>query len=89
MSESQHLERVAGLPCVICLKKMGQKTYGVHVHHVTAPRKPFLVAPLCPEHHQGATGVHGMHRRGFERFWKVTADDLLDWTWELLYKERA
>ena len=73
----EHLDRVAQLPCVICLYKLGQNNTGVHVHHVTVPRDDFAVAPLCPEHHQGSTGVHGLHRRGFEMMWKLGEIDLL------------
>jgi hypothetical protein len=82
------MERVAGLPCVICWKKLGQRTFGVHVHHVgdASDRNDYAVAPLCPEHHQGSTGVHGLHRRGFERMWKVNDIDLLAWTNEALAK---
>ena len=87
MNLSQHLERVASLPCVICRFKLGVTKYGVEVHHPTVPRRKWLVCPLCWEHHHGATGVHGLHRRGFERFWKVTDYDLLDWTWQLLAKK--
>lgn len=88
MTLSDHIDRIASLPCVICLKKMGVKTYGCEVHHPTVPRNAWLIVPLCTEHHRGATGVHGLHRRGFERFWKVNDFDLLGWTNELLAKNQ-
>lgn len=91
MTASDYLERVAGLPCVICLHKIGVKVYGVDVHHVgdASDRDDWAVASLCLEHHRGATGVHGLHRRGFHRFWKTTDIMLLAWTTELLSKERG
>lgn len=79
MSLDDYLERVASCPCVLCWKKLGKKTYPVEVHHPTVPRNEWLIVSLCYEHHRGATGVHGLHRRPFERFWKITAEDLLGW----------
>jgi len=72
-----HMGKVSKLCCVICFYKLGIDTRPVHVHHVTVPRDDFAVAPLCPEHHQGPTGVHGLHRRGFEMMWKLGEIDLL------------
>lgn len=80
MSIDAYMDRIASLPCVLCWKKLGKRTYPVEVHHPTVPRNPWLVIPLCPEHHRGATGVHGLHRRGFETMWKASQDDLLGWT---------
>jgi hypothetical protein len=80
MTLSDYLDRVAGLPCVICEHKLGVKTYGSELHHPTVPRNDWLVVPLCEAHHRGPQGVHGLHRRGFERFWKCNEYDLLGWT---------
>jgi hypothetical protein len=90
MSSAHHMARVARLSCVICLKRLGQRTYPVEVHHVGDPeeRNDYAVAALCWEHHQGATGVHGLHRRGFLRMWKASDVTLLAWTNEALTKER-
>lgn len=79
-----YLERVASLPCCLCWKKLGVLTYGVELHHPTVPRIEWLVVGLCREHHQGATGVHGLRRRGFETMWKCSDYDLLGWTNEAL-----
>lgn len=91
MSARDHMESVAGLACLICLFKLGKKTYGCEVHHAgdAEERSDWAVVPLCPEHHRGATGVHGMHRRPFERFWKVTPVQMLAWTNQLLAKEKS
>jgi hypothetical protein len=35
------------------------------------------ILPLCPEHHRGATGVHGLGAKGFERYHEVEFDTLL------------
>jgi hypothetical protein len=86
MSLDAYLDRVGGLPCVVCWKKLGHKTYGVELHHPNVPRKPWVVVPLCREHHQGETGVHGKRRRGFEMLWNVDDYELIAWTNEALDK---
>lgn len=72
-----YMDRIAQLPCVVCLYKLGFETKPVHVHHVTVTADDFAVAPLCPDHHTGPTGVHGLQRRGFERMWKLDESGLL------------
>jgi hypothetical protein len=32
--------------------------------------------PLCPEHHRGNTGVHGLGTKGFPKHWGFTEEDL-------------
>jgi hypothetical protein len=36
--------------------------------------------PLCPSHHRGDIGLHGMGRKAFERAYGVTELELLDET---------
>ena len=36
------------------------------------------VVPLCPEHHRGNTGVHGLGHKGFTNKWGVTEEELLE-----------
>jgi hypothetical protein len=76
-AKKDHMDRVRELPCIVCLYKLDIITKPVSVHHVTVPADDFAVAPLCPEHHQGSTGVHGLRRRGFEMMWKLGDTDLL------------
>lgn len=88
IAEDLHKERVAGLPCVICFFKLGQKVYGCEAHHAgdADERDDFAMVPLCEEHHQGPTGIHGLHRRPFYNFWKISNTWLLARTNELLAK---
>ncbi len=72
-----HMAKIRALPCVVCLYKLGIITTPVSGHHVSVPADDFAVSPLCPEHHQGKTGVHGLRRRGFERMWKLDEVGLL------------
>ncbi len=45
----------------------------------------FLVVPLCPTHHTGSPGVHGLGERGFYTRYKLSELDLLAMTIEGLY----
>ena len=44
----------------------------------------FLTIPLCPEHHQGASGIHGLGAKAFERTYRMNELDLLALTIEQL-----
>jgi hypothetical protein len=39
---------------------------------------------LCPYHHRGDRGIHGMGRKAFEREYGITEEELLAKTEELL-----
>jgi hypothetical protein len=45
--------------------------------------------PLCPEHHRGNNGVHGLGTKGFEDKWGVTYEALLERVHEKLGKGTA
>jgi NAD(P)-dependent dehydrogenase (short-subunit alcohol dehydrogenase family) len=49
------------------------------IHHIrrAGQRKNAPVIPLCPEHHRGNLGVHGLGRKAFEREYDITEEDLL------------
>ena len=76
--------RVAQLPCAIC------GVQPVEVHHIregqgAAQRaQDTLTVPLCPEHHRGASGIHGLGRKGFYTRYKRDELDLLAATLEAL-----
>jgi hypothetical protein len=36
------------------------------------------VIPLCPEHHRGKTGLHGLGTKGFPKYYGYTELDLLE-----------
>lgn len=42
------------------------------------------VIGLCPEHHRGNTGVHGLGRKLFAVRYNLTEEDLLEITHKLL-----
>ncbi len=83
-SVKAYKDRVAALPCAVC----GQ--LGVHLHHIREGQgmgmrsADVLVIPLCPDHHQGRDGYHGLGRRGFEARYHTTELELLAQTLERL-----
>ena len=86
MTAKQYVSRVHQLHCLICFFMFGQRTPMQEAHHVI-PGDDWSVVPLCREHHQGPLGVHGKHRVGFYRYWKISgADWLLARTAELIAK---
>ena len=42
------------------------------------------VIPLCPAHHTGNEGVHGMGKKAFAAYYGVTEEDLLEQTEALI-----
>ena len=83
--QKEHYDRMARFGCVLCFY-LG---YGggidgsgtpAEIHHIrrTKSRKNSPAIPLCPEHHRGNTGLHGMGRRAFENEYEITEEELLD-----------
>lgn len=71
----------ARLGCVLC-RRLGWGETPAQLHHPrtgvgAARRAPHSeVIPLCPEHHTGKTGIHGMGRKAFERHYQTTEESL-------------
>ncbi len=89
LAEKKHMGRVAQLGCAVCFRlKLGETP--AELHH---PRrgtgggqraKHMDVIPLCPEHHRGNTGVHGLGTKGFAKHYGFDEADLLADTRERL-----
>lgn len=79
--EKEYLADAARVGCLICLR-LGFRGTPAQLHHPrtgigAGRRAPHAdVIPLCPEHHQGATGVHGLGRKAFEERYGVTEEAL-------------
>ena len=77
--------RVASLGCVLCLR-LGYGATPAEVHHIRTGVGAGRRAPdtdtigLCPEHHRGNTGLHGMGRKAFEREYGITELELVEQT---------
>jgi len=81
---------VASLGCVICRRFLDLGYSPAEVHHIsdTSDRSDWLTIPLCPEHHRGATGFHGLGERSFNSRYKTNETKLLGMTLEDLAKMR-
>jgi len=84
-AEKQHYAKVANLGCSLC-RYLGYGESPPELHHIrrAGKRTNAPVIPLCPEHHRGNTGIHGMGRKRFEAEYKITEEDLLEMTEKLL-----
>lgn len=85
MAKNKHYDRVAELGCILC-KKIGYDGTPCEIHHIrrAGRRDSAPTIGLCPSHHRGNIGVHGMGRKAFERHYQTTEEELLAWTEELL-----
>lgn len=88
MNVQQYEARLRLLPCIVGTVT-GQDCPCETLHHVGDPddRDDMNQVPLCDEHHQGATGVHGLHRREFKRRYKLNDLKLLAITRRLYLRE--
>jgi hypothetical protein len=80
------LDRVASIGCILCWHIHGAYK-PAQVHHLfdAHQRNDWLVAPLCPECHQGPNGFHGLGgERGFRARYKLGEVELLAMTLERL-----
>ena len=83
LKEKKHMGQVAELGCAVC-RRMGYPGTPAEIHHRRAGMglgrraSHMEVIPLCPEHHRGATGLHGLGTKGFSKHWGYDEDDLLE-----------
>lgn len=71
MKAKDYMDLVADAGCVLCLEHYSTHT-PCEVHHVaegSGRRSDFMVVGLCPEHHRGATGLHGLGVKAFCDLW--------------------
>lgn len=88
MNLAKYEARLRMLPCVVCFH-VGIKSLAQELHHAgeDTERNDWAQVPVCHEHHQGATGIHGLHRRAFHARYKLTDVRMLAITRELYAKE--
>jgi hypothetical protein len=91
---SRYKRQVFELGCAIC-RRLGYGETPPHLHHprtgIGAGRraKDTEVIPLCPEHHQGSTGLHGLGRKLFERTYGATEAELTEETKRLIFERHG
>jgi hypothetical protein len=82
LAEKKHLGRVAELGCAVC-RRMGHPGTPAEIHHLRAGTgagrrsSHWEAIPLCPEHHRGNTGLHGLGTKGFPKRWGFDEDDAI------------
>ena len=86
-AEKKHKEKAASLGCALCVRLHGPHNPAeVELHHLRTggwgKGDYRTLIGLCYEHHRGQMGVHGMGTKAFERHYRVTQQELLDWTLE-------
>jgi hypothetical protein len=83
VAEKKYMSKVAAIGCILC-KRIGYEGTPAELHH---PRRGtgmgqrashYDVLPLCPEHHRGKTGIHGLGTKGFPKHWGFDEADLLE-----------
>lgn len=85
IADHAYMGKVAELGCAIC-RMLGYGPTPAEVHHQRTGTgagkraKHTQTAPLCPEHHRGQSGLHGMGRKAFERAYGVTELELIEQT---------
>lgn len=77
-SEREYFRKIADIGCILCLHQ-GVMDTPCEIHHIRRrgmKRDNAPVIGLCFEHHRGATGVHGLGRRAFEKKYDITEESL-------------
>jgi hypothetical protein len=86
--EKKHKQTLAELGCMMCRRLYGITDGPVELHHLRTggwgKGDYKTLIPLCPEHHRGKTGIHGLGTKGFEKYYDLKQQDLLDQTLELV-----
>lgn len=89
-NEKIALDKIARLGCILCSEVLGIEGSPSELHHVRrfgTKRSTSPILPLCPEHHRGNSGVHGLGTKGFEDKWGITYEKLLERVDQKLGKE--
>ena len=88
-AEREHLSRLAELGCVLCIR-LGYGQTPAEIHHIREGQgmsqrsSHFEAIPLCPAHHRGQDGFHGLGKRAFIRRYGVDEIVLLQETKRML-----
>jgi hypothetical protein len=84
-AEKEHYDKVARLGCSLC-RHLGYGESPACLHHIRRAgiRAKSPIIPLCPQHHTGDRGIHGMGRKSFEREYGITEEELLEKTLGLI-----
>ena len=78
--QKEHYDKLARLGCILCIRLGYGEGTPAEIHHIrrAGKRSDAPVIPLCPEHHRGNSGIHGLGRKRFEREYATTEELLLE-----------
>jgi len=87
--EKKSFDKISRLGCILCSTILGFEDTPSELHHIRrygGKRSASPCIPLCPEHHRGNSGVHGLGHKGFANKCGVTEEELLERTNQKLGK---
>ena len=86
-ADKEHYGKIARLGCSLCRFVLGYSGTPCEVHHIrrAGKRDTSPVIGLCPEHHRGNSGIHGMGRKAFEQHYQITEEELLEKSLKEIY----
>lgn len=91
-SDKEYLGKVASIGCIICFRA-GYPETPAEIHHIRdvglglgVRNSHTNTLPLCPLHHRGNDGIHGMGRKAWERKY-TTQSELLEQVQRILNEE--
>lgn len=81
--EKRHKLALAELGCMVCRRLYGPHAPApVELHHLRTggwgKGNYQTLIPLCPSHHRGMEGVHGLGTKGFVKHYGFDQQDLLN-----------
>ena len=89
-AEKQHYEAVARLGCILCrqldVKEINDSPTEIHhVRRYGGKRSQAPIVGLCAYHHRlGDKSYHALGAKGFESYWGISPEELVEKTKELL-----
>jgi hypothetical protein len=89
-SEKEHYNKVARLGCILCrqlqVKEINDSPTEIHhVRRYGGKRSQAPVIGLCAYHHRlGDNSYHALGAKGFERYWGISPEELVEKVKELL-----
>lgn len=91
-SERDHYAKLARLGCILCRQNgIADTDTEVEIHHIRrygGKRSQAPAVPLCAYHHRlGDNSYHSLGAKGFQKYWGISPEQLVEKTNELLQKE--
>jgi len=89
-AEKLHYDKVARLGCILCrqlqVKEINDSPTEIHhVRRYGGKRSQAPIIGLCAYHHRlGDNSYHALGAKGFERYWGISPEELIEKTKELL-----